>query len=84
MFTRAGKAYSWGKGKGNVGSSTALQKEYSSLPLDTMAVTQKGVVGGEAADAGGGPSVVHPWKRSTASVSGHEKVGFMDRLGLVS
>lgn len=82
MFTRAGKAYSWGKGKGNVGGSTALREEYSSLPLDAMAVTQKGVVGGEAADAGGGPSLVHPWRRSAAS--GHEKVGFMDRLGLVS
>lgn len=84
VFTRAGKAYSWGKGKIG-GGSTALQEEYSSLPplpLDATAVTQRGVVGAEAADAGGGPPLVHPWRRSTAAA--HEKVGFMDRLGLVS
>ena len=79
--TRAGQAYSWGKGKG--GGSSALQEEYSSLPRLPLPPSSMPATAGDkeaAADAGAGPSLAHVGKRPG---SGHEKTGFIDRLGLV-
>ncbi|CAM9422410.1 unnamed protein product [Ascophyllum nodosum] len=80
--TRAGQAYSWGKGKG--GGSSALQEEYSSLPRLPLPPSSMPATAGDkeaAADAGAGPSLAHVGKRPG---SGHEKTGFIDRLGLLT